>query len=167
VLVTDHEIQVGGHPCPIRRCGWPRDTGPRGGGTSDTTTTVPSLTHGQRKRLKVVADNITRPRAGGAGHGGVSGEAHTRCDDEVLDRRGGVGTYAVLELVLRGQLGSPSKRSISAPVAFFRWHQLRQLPRKSFVGALRLVTVHGASMGRVSVFAAGCRIFFHFWGRIV
>jgi hypothetical protein len=114
-MCSDHEIQVGGHPCPIQRCGWPRDTGPRGGGTSDTTTTVPSLTHGQRKRLKVVADNIARPRAGGAGHGGVSGEAHTRCDDEVLDRRGGVGTYAVLELVLRGQLGSPSERSISAP----------------------------------------------------
>jgi hypothetical protein len=37
-------------------------------------------------------------------------------------RQGRLGTYAVAQgLVLHGQLGSPSRRSTSAPVTFFRW----------------------------------------------
>jgi hypothetical protein len=37
----------------------------------------------------VVAENNARPWPRGVGHGGVSGEARVRCDDEVLDHTNG------------------------------------------------------------------------------
>jgi hypothetical protein len=116
---------------------------------------VPSLTRGQRERSKVVADNNARPRSGGAGHGGVSGEAHVRCDGEELDRMNGAAAGQARDICGGARAGVARPTRLPIQTIYFGSCYILSVVQRS-VFAARLQKIFSPKMHFSVIFPPKC-----------